>query len=291
MFKCNICDSEWPSLVKMIKHVNNKHKIKTTDYYDKYLKRPEEGICVCGSPTKFSNVTNGYRAFCSKKCACTTSRESLKADHKKFQEFKNKVSKNMQGVWADRKRTGNDGPIRNKISETITINNSLSSKEEMKVRYGWLNKLTESEKEKWKNDTMIPTGAHKWWKTANEFEKREVYLKRLITRLGGAAGYEEFHKFKDEFLDYSYVVRLVSERTYRKYKDFINPDNFNRGVNSYHLDHICSIRDCFDNNIPVEVAASKFNLRIITSCDNLSKHAESHQTPTQLMEKFNGSAI
>lgn len=45
-------------------------KYKTTeDYYVKYYKQADEGICsVCGSQTKFDNVLDGYKQECSNEC-------------------------------------------------------------------------------------------------------------------------------------------------------------------------------------------------------------------------------
>ena len=39
------------------------------EYYDKFLKKPDDGICqVCGRPTVFSGFANGYRKTCSDEC-------------------------------------------------------------------------------------------------------------------------------------------------------------------------------------------------------------------------------
>jgi len=42
-------------------HIINSHKISPKEYYDKYLKKPGEGICpVTGKPTRFKNIREGY---------------------------------------------------------------------------------------------------------------------------------------------------------------------------------------------------------------------------------------
>jgi len=39
------------------------------EYYDKYLKRENEGICECKNKTRFLNLSLGYSKFCSVKCS------------------------------------------------------------------------------------------------------------------------------------------------------------------------------------------------------------------------------
>ena len=49
-------------------HIRHKHNILSQEYYDKYIKQPDEGICICGRPTGFINISNGYHQYCSKDC-------------------------------------------------------------------------------------------------------------------------------------------------------------------------------------------------------------------------------
>jgi hypothetical protein len=58
-------------------HVFILHKIVSKDYYDKFLKKDNEGICkVCGNPAKYKNITEGYREFCSTVCSYTDRNQS-----------------------------------------------------------------------------------------------------------------------------------------------------------------------------------------------------------------------
>ena len=46
------------------------------EYYDKYLKKPGEGLCaVCGNPTEYLSTTKGYRICCSAECSKIYKRE------------------------------------------------------------------------------------------------------------------------------------------------------------------------------------------------------------------------
>lgn len=63
--KCQICDKEYKQISK---HLST-HNISPKEYYDKYLKQPNEDICpVCGKSNNFKGLTKGYTHHCSLKC-------------------------------------------------------------------------------------------------------------------------------------------------------------------------------------------------------------------------------
>jgi len=43
---CKICDGELERK-DLARHLNVSHQANTKEYYDKYLKKPNEGICHC----------------------------------------------------------------------------------------------------------------------------------------------------------------------------------------------------------------------------------------------------
>lgn len=66
---CKICDKSCTG-AGFSKHIHSKHNVLPKDYYDKYLKIENEGICpVCGNETPFLNLSKGYQKHCSCKCA------------------------------------------------------------------------------------------------------------------------------------------------------------------------------------------------------------------------------
>ncbi len=75
---CEICRKDCQNLAV---HIVQKHKnISTKEYFDKYLRKPGEGICpVCGKPTTFIGMSKRYSIHCSLKCsnadAATTERK------------------------------------------------------------------------------------------------------------------------------------------------------------------------------------------------------------------------
>ena len=70
MIKCIICKKECKSGAAFSKHIHSKHNITSKDYYDKYLKQENEGIClVCNKNTPFLSINKGYQKHCCAKCA------------------------------------------------------------------------------------------------------------------------------------------------------------------------------------------------------------------------------
>jgi hypothetical protein len=93
------------------------------------------------------------------------------------------------------------------------------------------------------------------------------------------------------FEGYSTRVRLYTERTYREYKNIINPKNLERkrsgSDEGYHLDHIVSIKECFLNDVPEELCAHPDNLRMVEWTENAEKWSRPQSNiPKVLAEYF-----
>jgi len=73
--KCIICGKEF----KKSTHLLNQHNISGKEYYDKYLKGPNESKCIiCGKPTNFIKITQGYYKTCCRKCAAISGSDKMK---------------------------------------------------------------------------------------------------------------------------------------------------------------------------------------------------------------------
>ena len=74
---CKDCGADFQSTKGLSFHIATKHSPK--EYYDKFLKKPTEGICrVCGKPTRFRKLSAGYDKCCSKDCCNKLDRNSYK---------------------------------------------------------------------------------------------------------------------------------------------------------------------------------------------------------------------
>ena len=70
--RCRICnnDKDYKRLGPHLRQAHNLDTEQQQDYYDKYLKKKGEGVCLeCGKPTKYWGLNRGYRQFCSVQCA------------------------------------------------------------------------------------------------------------------------------------------------------------------------------------------------------------------------------
>lgn len=67
--KCEICNYETESHQSFNSHIVHRHHINSKEYYDLYLKKENDGICLtCGNTTKFNDLWKGYRQYCCKGC-------------------------------------------------------------------------------------------------------------------------------------------------------------------------------------------------------------------------------
>lgn len=68
--KCQICNRECSEYKGLGSHIAKLHKISSQAYYDTYISQTNTHLCVvCGNPTQFQNLQNGYLLHCSNKCA------------------------------------------------------------------------------------------------------------------------------------------------------------------------------------------------------------------------------
>ena len=106
---------------------------------------------------------------------------------------------------------------------------------------------------------------------AKEYGCHEGTVRRFRTSIG----IRRNRPYSDEWLEYNCKARNASEKTYRKHKHILNPDNLPRGKmgvsGAYQLDHIKPLRQCFDEGMPVEKSAALENLQFISWEDNLSR--------------------
>lgn len=106
MIKCVICNQEFEKSISFCNHILRKHKLKAQDYYDTYLRKPEDGICKyenCNNSTYFINVETGYKDCC---CLEHTNlfRYGVKSNLN-IEETKKKAKKNSHTKEAIEKQT------------------------------------------------------------------------------------------------------------------------------------------------------------------------------------------
>lgn len=70
LYECQVCHAASFETVRgLSSHITKNHKMDSRTYYDTHVKASGEGVCkVCGKPTKFHTLADGYRECCSIKC-------------------------------------------------------------------------------------------------------------------------------------------------------------------------------------------------------------------------------
>jgi len=283
-FTCKVCNTYTArNVTSLIKHTKSKHSLDSQHYYDTYLKKQNEGSCVvCNNTTKFLNANIGYRETCCHTCGGILHRRKLKNNTEKYQTFIDKVKENLKQKHANR-TPEEEKKYRQKIGNTMKRNNSLLSKEVRKEKFGWLNKLSPTDKKNFIDNVLTKTGAHNWWKTATTEEKENIYSKRAKTyRL------KTTRDVRNSFKQYRAEVDYLTRLTYRKYKDSINPLKLKRGFSKglYHIDHKYSVSEGFKNNIPCEVIACRYNLQMLEHNTNISKHSKCIISQQELLNLY-----
>ena len=97
--------------------------------------------------------------------------------------------------------------------------------------------------------------------------------------------YDEFKKIQPKFRKYRQEVRSVTNS-----QSLHELDNYDkRGVSgqdgAYHLDHIYSVADGFQNNVPAEIVGNIANLKMIPWEMNLLKNSNSWITLNELKKR------
>ncbi len=85
-----------------------------------------------------------------------------------------------------------------------------------------------------------------------------------------------------EWQKYCYDVRKLSYKNAIKYAHLIEGSR----QDGYHLDHIFSISEAFNNKLEVEIVSCYHNLRYIPASENLQKSSSSHITLQELKEIY-----
>jgi len=94
---------------------------------------------------------------------------------------------------------------------------------------------------------------------------------------------------KNAWESYKSKVYKHTRVSYNKYKDIINPQNLERtrsGIEGYHLDHIASIKNCFEWGVPPEKCGNYRNLRMVEWKENSRKKNISLQDVPEIIYPY-----
>lgn len=86
---------------------------------------------------------------------------------------------------------------------------------------------------------------------------------------------------------YNQQVDNYSAQSWRDHYDKINPNNYERGFCTYHLDHIYPKIRGYVEGIDPKIMGHWTNLRVIHYTENLAKHGKTDMTKDELLEIYN----
>lgn len=211
--KCKICGRNCKNFGSIATHVMRSHNISVKEYYDRFMKSPNEGICKsCQKQTEFKTLTKGYRTTCSQKCSRQLM-SSVEARTKARQTLMKKYGVENAGSldWVKKKisvahiQRLSDPKEREKISTA-----TKAAMQRPDVRQKFLSaikqpksdetrkKLSDSAKQRFINDPhlkeklytvernkKISESKKEYWKTHPEERKRimDIWKKRSETKL------------------------------------------------------------------------------------------------------------
>jgi len=117
-----------------------------------------------------------------------------------------------------------------------------------------------------------------------------IEMRTLILNESSLERSEEYRKTATEWNSYRHEVYSLTRQVYNTNKSTINPDNLPRGKagveGAYHLDHIVSVRKCFEKGVPASICADPSNLQMLKWKANIKKRTKIDTIPVILQEYF-----
>lgn len=182
---CEICKKEinQNELGKFTKHhLKKHHNINSKNYYDKFLKKENEGICLtCGKETRFQSIVKGYTRFCNDSCVLKNKNIKKQINKSRKQnefkiygcwyiqtdEYVKKTKKTKKDRYGDenycnvdkikqtfRKKYGVDNFSETKQFRQIMEDKGLFIPLEQKTDFQKYRMLVENETKKWKKELL-----------------------------------------------------------------------------------------------------------------------------------------
>lgn len=229
MYKCKICSCKFEKIKSLQSHISQTHKITSKDYYDRYLKMNDEGICYCGNKTNYKNMNLGYHKYCSTKCQSN--------DVEIIEKRRNKVKGDNH--WT--KRLG--GPNKGKTYEEM---HGEEKAKELKERLSNLGKKLTGEnnpfhgkthtfenKEMWRNKRLGKT-----YEEIYGFERAQKIRNKLMKPDLEKTGWRDYwSNYPLSFTDHTLRVTILRSQNYKCplcFKDI----KMKKTKNLHHINYI-----------------------------------------------------
>ena len=166
--KCEICNKDVEGTKGLSIHLNKNHNdwiIK--EYYDKYLKKENEGNCYfCGRPAIFFNLTKGYHRICdSKECLGKTRATGTP----EFLMYKYGLSKKEALLLNIKKSKDRGEKIKKSLDKNILINKNFHKEKSRQCVEYWIKRGYTYDESKKKIKEIFDDIHEKTWDKRRKF--------------------------------------------------------------------------------------------------------------------------
>lgn len=193
---CKICGKELKSNRALKNHLVLHDRYTTKQYYDEFLKKPEEGFCeICKKPTKYYGMKRGYARFCGKSHASKSTNDKPEVRKKIKQtlltRYGNENYVNYEKCRETKKeRYGyewfpEDVGYLTSDEELKRVRNILQTKKERYGSQSYCNKekIAQTKLARHGNSGYNnPDSIRETWKSKSADERQEIYQKRSQRR-------------------------------------------------------------------------------------------------------------
>lgn len=191
---CQLCGKEFKRLGPHLRQSHNMNKEQFQEYYDKYMKEPNEGICKeCGSPTLFMDLTKGYRQFCSPQCSNSNESKKQKSIETNLRKYGVEHATQSKEIQDKIKQTNLDRYGVEHATQSKEIQDRI--KKTNLEKYGYENPLSSPEI----RDKIVETNLEKYG-VENVFQSEKIKDRIKQTNLDkyGAEFYFQTDEFKEK---------------------------------------------------------------------------------------------
>ena len=317
---CKECNTQTDFVIDSFSrfHLKKYHNMNMQEYYDKHMKKENEGLCiVCGKKTTFRSYTRGYAEFCSNFCLNNSDEMSIRvSESKKNLDYK-KINIKIKNTMVERygvEHALQNKKIKNKMEEsnmkkygTATticlphVRNAAKKaiddnfKEVNLKRGASIHKSSKNASIK-RKDTVFKKYGVEFVLQDKIIVNKSQQTKKIKYGFKTDKELKEFEKYRKEVRQITIKEKIFLEKSKKCYYtnldiDHINKDNHNPFQAT--IDHKTSLLYGFNNNIPPSIIGSINNLcfccRFVNSIKNYRCESEFKETDKykKLIERVN----
>lgn len=183
MVECKICNKELKDLKGLSVHLSKSHKMtkdELKEYYDKYIKKENEGICYfCENESIFKGITQGYHKICSSKECLGKTRATGTYE---FLMYKYNLSKDDAIKLMEKRAKERGKKIKNSLDKKLEENPNFHKEKSHQSKEYWLKRGYTEEESNQKTKEVMGMIHEKTWKKRKEHP--ELYQDVNTTQIG-----------------------------------------------------------------------------------------------------------